>query len=671
MGDLKAREQEEALIKFSLSVMRFSEPDYYRTYFINLPSFDFDTSKLLRLWLREFKHATDKRSRKKNVLTEKERLWEFLHLWVKEYAPTLSQKEQYKILDALKHWNMGAVNRMQVLFLKNQNVSKKLHHRPRTGSFSKLERTRSIDVIKQLKKKRSLRESKPKTILSHTPLTIAKQLTKYEWTFFRELKQIEFLDLRWNKEGKSPALNRLFSHFSDTCQWVQGEILLATTKNQVSLLKKFIKIGQECLQLNNFNSTMEILSALNSHNVRRLSHIWQKLPSKLFSQYEKMDQLMSPCHNFSKYRERLHTAKPPVLPYMGIYTRDLTYIYTGNKKFKETKSGWSVNRELLGLVSQHLEEIRWFQSHPYEYEEDPKFHSSLSALLKTASAYDEDYLLHLSFQVKPSLVDLQETDLSSIFNGSDEKVDTTATLSARKRNSAYMKTIKNPYMDEINLDEEPPSLTELRKGARNIDFVVIPNTPTDFSCDSASPRDSDQSLTWSSLAKTVRRRNTIGGRSDDDGDSTDSWYGKFGKSNTYSFDRSFTESGRLQTLKKEDGLSRSTPDLLFPPTEDDAPERCCKSDQGANSLQSPYSSSTSSIGMDASDPHVECPVSSDLLTLSDASAPCISPRCDLEESSDAVQFALEDISIEDDSDQPVADRIRENFSLWNSDWTPT
>jgi hypothetical protein len=46
------------------------------------------------------------------------------------------------------------------------------------------------------------------------------------------------------------------------------------TIKQALVLRQFIQVAAECLQLNNFNTFMGVLSGLNINPVQRLKRVW-------------------------------------------------------------------------------------------------------------------------------------------------------------------------------------------------------------------------------------------------------------------------------------------------------------------------------------------------------------------------------------------------------------
>ena len=76
---------------------------------------------------------------------------------------------------------------------------------------------------------------------------------------------------------------------------------------------------------------MSILAGLNMSVVSRLKSAWQLLPDKYTSLLKHLDELMSSKNNYKMYRSELSKSRkmarsdnPPILPYLGVYLRDLT-----------------------------------------------------------------------------------------------------------------------------------------------------------------------------------------------------------------------------------------------------------------------------------------------------------------------------------------------------------
>jgi Rap guanine nucleotide exchange factor 1 len=76
-------------------------------------------------------------------------------------------------------------------------------------------------------------------------------------------------------EEKSPNLTLFTEHFNKMSYWARSRILeQAEARDRERYVVKYIKIMKHLRRLNNFNSYLALLSALDSAPVRRLE--WQK-----------------------------------------------------------------------------------------------------------------------------------------------------------------------------------------------------------------------------------------------------------------------------------------------------------------------------------------------------------------------------------------------------------
>ncbi|TKC46174.1 hypothetical protein EI555_017731 [Monodon monoceros] len=88
-------------------------------------------------------------------------------------------------------------------------------------------------------------------------------------------------------------------------------MLQEKAQDRERLLLKFIKIMKHLRKLNNFNSYLAILSALDSAPIRRLE--WQKQTSEGLAEY---CTLIDSSSSFRAYRAALSEVEPPCIPYL-------------------------------------------------------------------------------------------------------------------------------------------------------------------------------------------------------------------------------------------------------------------------------------------------------------------------------------------------------------------
>jgi hypothetical protein len=125
------------------------------------------------------------------------------------------------------------------------------------------------------------------TLLDVDPLEIARQLTLIEMGIFLKIQPIELMKQEWSKKNTtSLAVNvRAMTAMSTKITgWVICTILQeADLKRRSYILKYFIKVGERCLSMNNFNTLLAIQSAFNSSTISRLKKTWEVFPFDWYS----------------------------------------------------------------------------------------------------------------------------------------------------------------------------------------------------------------------------------------------------------------------------------------------------------------------------------------------------------------------------------------------------
>ena len=90
---------------------------------------------------------------------------------------------------------------------------------------------------------------------------------------------------------------------------------------------------QHLRNLNNFSGVMEVLAGVNSSPVRRLKSTWKEIGESEMRIVEDIERLMNHKSSYRSYRSTLNSAKKPVVPFIGVFLTDLTFIEDGNPKF--------------------------------------------------------------------------------------------------------------------------------------------------------------------------------------------------------------------------------------------------------------------------------------------------------------------------------------------------
>ncbi|KAL6042210.1 hypothetical protein QOT17_024548, partial [Balamuthia mandrillaris] len=156
---------------------------------------------------------------------------------------------------------------------------------------------------------------------------LASQLTIIEQSIFRDISPLELLFGGWKKANKkelTPNIVRLIDWFNKITRWVASEVVTSSNlKLRIRVLTRFIQTAEECVKLQNYNATNEIISALQLTCVSRLKQTWRGLKATDLATFTRLSELMSREDNYRNYRESLSLAATPRLPYIGLHLADI------------------------------------------------------------------------------------------------------------------------------------------------------------------------------------------------------------------------------------------------------------------------------------------------------------------------------------------------------------
>ncbi|XP_063794574.1 rap guanine nucleotide exchange factor 1-like [Pseudophryne corroboree] len=242
--------------------------------------------------------------------------------------------------------------------------------------------------------------ARPGTLHDFHSHEIAEQLTLLNAELFYKIEIPEVL--LWAKEQneeKSPNLTQFTEHFNNMSYWVRSIIMLQEkAQDRERLLLKFIKIMKHLRKLNNFNSYLAILSALDSAPIRRLE--WQKQTSEGLAEY---CTLMDSSSSFRAYRTAHSEVEPPCIPYLGLILQDLTFVHLGNPDHIDGKVNFSKRWQQFNI----LDSMRRFQQAHYEIRRNDDI---ISFFNDFSDHLPEEALWELSLKIKPRNITRRKTE---------------------------------------------------------------------------------------------------------------------------------------------------------------------------------------------------------------------------------------------------------------------
>jgi len=124
----------------------------------------------------------------------------------------------------------------------------------------------------------------------------------------------------------------------------------------------------ELYNIHNFNSSSQIISALNMNPVRRLQKTWNNVPKIDRDNLKKLEDIMSPLANYKEYRDILKEIGPdvPCIPRVEVVLRDITFV----EEIPDTTEKKEVNFYKMSQLSKALNTILFYWTKEYKYEED-------------------------------------------------------------------------------------------------------------------------------------------------------------------------------------------------------------------------------------------------------------------------------------------------------------
>ncbi|KAJ3009268.1 UNVERIFIED_CONTAM: hypothetical protein HDU68_002772, partial [Siphonaria sp. JEL0065] len=191
--------------------------------------------------------------------------------------------------------------------------------------------------------------------LELTPEVLSQQICIHNFKLFKNIHPIEFLHQIWGSDREmTPYLNFFIDRFDKESYWVATEIVTQKDiKKRTKVLANFILTTKACQEANNFFSLFSLMSGLGLSPVSRLKKTWEALPEKAKTVYEELEKIIDPSRNMKNYRDLLTKAVPPIVPFLPIYLKDLTFMNDGNSKIVEGM----INFEKLRMMGNRVKDI--------------------------------------------------------------------------------------------------------------------------------------------------------------------------------------------------------------------------------------------------------------------------------------------------------------------------
>uniref|UniRef100_A0A1B0FQL1 Rap guanine nucleotide exchange factor 4 n=1 Tax=Glossina morsitans morsitans TaxID=37546 RepID=A0A1B0FQL1_GLOMM len=219
-----------------------------------------------------------------------------------------------------------------------------------------------LDALTPLPEQEGATEAPEVDVEIFSTKELAYYITIFDWDLFWAVHEYELLYHTFGRHhfGKITAnLDVFLRRFNELQYWIVTEIVVTPSiSKRVALLRKFIKLAAYCKEYQNLNAFFAVVMGLSNMAVSRLQQTWDKIPSKFRKLYQEFEALIDPSRNHRAYRVFVGKLQPPLIPFMPLLLKDMTFAHEGNK----TSLDGLVNFEKMHMMAQTMRTLRFCRS---------------------------------------------------------------------------------------------------------------------------------------------------------------------------------------------------------------------------------------------------------------------------------------------------------------------
>ncbi|KAF9106870.1 hypothetical protein BGX27_008958 [Mortierella sp. AM989] len=293
------------------------------------------------------------------------RVFNIIKSWLEHYYLE-DELEDRQMLPKIKAFAESGQMRDQMSFAAVQLIKLVEKRETSDGSFRKM----VLNLSTQAPQPITPRNLKRIKFLDLDPLEFARQLTIMEASHYNKIKPIECLAKAWTSEdpelsAKAINIRKMIETSNLYANWINEMVLCETeAKKRVLVIRHLIAIAEKLRQLNNFSMLSATTAALAQAAVHRLKRTWELMPSKAMNTLATLQAVTSSAKSWGDYRQELHNANPPCVPFIGIYLTDLVMIQDGNTDFLKG-TDQHINFYKRVSTAEVIREIQQYQAVPY------------------------------------------------------------------------------------------------------------------------------------------------------------------------------------------------------------------------------------------------------------------------------------------------------------------
>jgi hypothetical protein len=284
------------------------------------------------------------------------------------HGAELAQTIRVRVMVFVKNWiSRGGADLAEVLTELQTFVGSKLATIGGDGLLRALDRaieeskmvaaeTAAAEAQRQME--RLVRPANEVAFIDCDARVMAYEMTCEAHRRYQAIRTPEFFNEAWNKQTLHhlcPNLLSLIDYFNHVAGVVTYAIVSERgLRKRADVMVHIIKLAAVLREFNNFHLLMSIVSVFSTSAVGRLKWTRARLPKKAADQLAEFEALMNVEGSFKSYRAAFVEAAPPLIPYMGVYLQDLTFIEQGNPDTIDDLINWE-KRVLVSSVLGHAQ----------------------------------------------------------------------------------------------------------------------------------------------------------------------------------------------------------------------------------------------------------------------------------------------------------------------------
>jgi hypothetical protein len=236
------------------------------------------------------------------------------------------------------------------------------------------------------------------SLFDFDPEEIARQMTIIDFSLFAKIRPTELMNQAWSKPKRRHIAHnflRLVERMNNLTLWMATTVLSQRDVNdRAKRIMHFVQVAHHLHAMNNYSSLMALLDGFIMTPIDRLKKTFAKCEKSSIKRVNELQKIMEPAHGFKSLRETLTLSTGPCIPYMGLFTSDLTHLDDGNDTFTSENL---INFTKCRLIYNRIRDFMSHQDRPYNFEQIPALHNSLTKF----HFLDKDTLYDVSLKVEP------------------------------------------------------------------------------------------------------------------------------------------------------------------------------------------------------------------------------------------------------------------------------